>query len=268
MENISNSYTAQEDRDQKLRISNVIYRAIIVFLSFFIIIVTVLVIGLFKKVSFIPEEISSVIFETVICTHCEDEEEMVEKSSLLKNIGWTYYEYPDLGFSVELPSFSLENKDLAQAPLSNYKWEIYTFNDEVNPPEVFYNYYGGTQISFAPTETEGYDCEEGCLGEAYIYLDYYQNKEKFDIDQVKSEFIKYVTKIQKEMNTENRYNIEMKSIGGAEGFTYDYQAGSLGSNVGYVVLSNDYIVHVKKYVYSKGENLDIVNKVLSSIRYR
>jgi len=107
MENISNSYTAQEDRDQKLRISNVIYRAIIVFLSFFIIIVTVLVIGLFKKVSFIPEEISSVIFETVICTHCEDEEEMVEKSSLLKNIGWTYYEYPDLGFSVELGNIYL-----------------------------------------------------------------------------------------------------------------------------------------------------------------
>lgn len=268
MENISNSYTAQADRDQRLRISNVIYRVIIVFLLFFIVIISVFLIGLFKKVSFIPEDVSSVIFETVICTHCGSEEEITEDEPLLKNEGWIYYEYTHLGFSVELPSFSMENKDLENGPLANYVWDIYTFKDTVHPPEVFYNYYGSTQISFTPIEAGNYACGEGCLGESYIHLDYYENKEKLNLEEVKAEFIKYITELQKEMGATNRYEIETKSVGGTEGFTYDYQAGAMGPNVGYIVLSNDCIVHVKKYVYSKGENLEVVNKVLDSIRYK
>ena len=269
MENISNSYTAQVDRDQRLRISNVVYRVIIVFLLFFITIVSVFIIGLIKKVSFIPEEVSSVIFETVLCAHCESEEELIEEESQLQNEGWTYYGYPNLGFSVELPSQSYFHPNYISNPTDRYVWSIYSYREDNTEfkPKTFFNFSNRIVISFFPIELpSNVGCGQGCLDESMIRIDFYENKEKFSIEQIKEEYIKYIIAMQKEMNETEKYDIELKTILGKEAFTYEYEVG-MGEYDGYILLNDDYIVVVEKDIFSDGENLEIVNKVLNSIRF-
>jgi len=269
MENISNSYTAQVDRDQRLKISNIIYRIIIVFLLFFITVVSVLIIGLFRKVSFIPEEVSSVIFDTIICTQCESDEEIIEEELVLKNEGWTYYEYPDLGFSVELPNQSYFNTQYTDNPTDRYVWSIYSYkkDDTKFNPEVFYNFSNRIVINFFPIELpSNVGCGGGCLDESMITIDFYENKEKFSITQTKEEYIKYIVSKQKEMKETERYDVEIKTILGKEAFTYKYEVG-MGEYDGYILLNGDSIVVVEKNIFSDGDNLELVNKVLSSIRF-
>ena len=61
---------------------------------------------------------------------------------MLKNEGWTYYEYPDLGFSVELPNQSYFNTQYTDNPTDRYVWSIYSYktDDTKFNPEVFYNF--------------------------------------------------------------------------------------------------------------------------------
>ena len=99
-----------------------------------------------------------------------------------------------------------------------------------------------------------------------ITIDFYENKEKFSITQTKEEYIKYIVSKQKEMKETERYDVEIKTILGKEAFTYKYEVG-MGEYDGYILLNGDSIVVVEKNIFSDGDNLELVNKVLSSIRF-
>ncbi len=270
MENISNTNTVQTDKSDRVRISNVIYRIIIVFLLFVIVGGTFFIIGVVKKLSYIPEDVSSVLLETLVCTNCEKEEEKIVKEEIvLKNEGWSLYQNPELGLTAEIPSNSFFNPKFSQNPTNRLVWSIYSYNsdDAQFEPNIFYNFSKRVSISFFPIEIPiDAGCGGGCLGESLITLDYYKNSENFTYKEVETEFVKYITDSQKEIGDPQEYSLEKTVAFGKEVLKYEYSAG-MGDYKGYIALSKDNIVVISEYIYSTGDNLEIAKKVIDSIHF-
>ena len=269
MENISNTTTVQTDKRDRVSISNVIYRMIIVFLLFIIIGATFFIIGVVKKLSYIPEDVSSVLLETLVCTNCEKEEEVVEEKSALKNEGWSLYENPELGLTAEIPSESFFNPKFSQNPTNRLVWSIYSYdsNDAQFEPDIFYNFSKRVRISFFPIEIPSdAGCGGGCLGESLITLDFYKNSENFTYKEIETEFVKYITESQIEIGDPEEYTLEKSVAFGKEVLSYEYSAGE-GEYKGSIALVKENIVVISEYIYSTGDNLEIVKKVINSIQF-
>ncbi|MDY0097093.1 MAG: hypothetical protein RBS01_01965, partial [Candidatus Dojkabacteria bacterium] len=252
----------------RVRVSNIVYRSIIVFLLFVIIGATFFIIGVVKKLSYIPEDVSSVLLETLVCTNCEkEEEEIVKEEITLENEGWSLYQNPELGLKAEIPSDSFFNPNFSQNPTNRLVWSIYSYDsdDAQFEPDIFNNFSKRVRISFFPIEIPSdAGCGGGCLGESLITLDYYKNSEDFTYKEIETEFVKYITESQKEIGDPEEYTIEKAVSFGKEVLKYEYSAG-MGDYKGYIALSKDNIVVINEYIYSTGDNLEIVEKVIDSI---
>ncbi len=270
MENISSTSTVEKDKIDRVRVSNIVYRSIIVFLLFVIVVATFFIIGVVKKLSYIPEDVSSVLLETLVCTNCEkEEEEIIKEEIVLENEGWSFYQNPELGLTAEIPSNSFFNPNFSQNPTNRLVWSIYSYDSDDTPfePDIFNNFSKRIRISFFPIEIPAdAGCGGGCLGESMITLDYYENSENFTYKEIETEFVKYITESQKEIGDPEGYTLENAIAFDKEVIKYEYSAG-MGEYKGYLALSKDKIIVISEYIYSTGDNLEMVNKVINSIHF-
>ncbi|KKP42997.1 MAG: hypothetical protein UR34_C0008G0006 [candidate division WS6 bacterium GW2011_GWC1_33_20] len=273
MENPSQVVNSPAQKIERINTGYGVFTAIIIFLLVFIVLASILVVGIAKRLSFIPEEISSVIWSNIQCENDSDDEGV--NSAILKNEGWALYQLPEFGFTVELPSYSYNNIDVLEDGIDeSYRnvWSIYSYDPDnssmLDGGDTFPGFEKKVGLRYFPLETLDLGTESNYYEGAIITISFYRNEESLSIEQIEKEYYNKTYQDAKDniVALEN-YQAKFVSISGNDAFTYSYSYG-MYSPEGYILLNNDYIIELTKFVDSQGEALEVVNKVLDSISFK
>jgi len=205
------------------------------------------------------------IFSTTAVEKTEEKE-----TEGVKNVGWALFSLPQYKFSVEIPDYNLKQKIYGQGlVLSN--WGV-SFATEYYERYIYYDatlYEDSIEIMFYPRNlSEIVTCGQGCVNEHFIYIQFYRNEGKKDLETVRK------------IIEANPY--EEIDSGGEFGGTYkgevstrwDRQVWSFStefarsSGDGYIVVTDDFVYYIE-YSFSDlpTESRDIAEKVLDSITF-
>jgi len=267
--NISSTTTVQIDRLERAYTNGKFYKAIIIFLLIIIIAVSFFVYSLLTKSPLVPTEISSLLYEAVICKNCDLEEEVEDTNTLLKNSDWAFYQFPTYGFSVEIPdnySFlpGFESEEY------RYVWSIRNYSSEEDPEySVFPNLKEIISVSYFPINTPNLYSEIDAVKGSTVHISFYENIDKLTIEEIESQFFKEINDQAQGGQFEiTNYTKEFKLYQGKDAFTYTYDS-VMFPNKGTILLTDEYIVQINKtFLFSEGEQLEMVNKVINGMRFK
>lgn len=272
MDNMSNSSTAQEGRASEVKSSNVVYKSIIVFLLLFILSTSILFVGVFRKLSYVPEAISDVILQSFVSESCNiPEDEKIEEDVLLTNSQWAIYQYPKFGFFVEVPSdIGYSNAFYEKKMDYPYKWEISAVRNLPSRATIFSDYLESVSITYSPESTPP-EYVGGSLGsgseDSAIFIDFYKNESKYTMAQLSEYFKKYIVTSQIENQTSSDFVVNVTKKLGREAIEFEYN-GIEVKHKGYIITNKEYIVVVEYHIYGEdSDHISRANRILESIRF-
>lgn len=267
--NISSTTTVQIDRLERAYTNGKFYKAIIIFLLIIIISVSFFIYALLSKSPLIPEDISTLFYETIICQNCEQEENIEVTETFLKNSSWALYQFPTYGFSVEIPDNYSFLPDF-ESEEYRYVWSIRNYSSEGNSEySIFPNLKEIITISYFPINTPNLYSEIDAVKGSSIHLSFYENTEKLTIEEIEKDFNTKINDLAKGGQFEiTNYEKEFKLYQGKDSFTYQYDS-TMYTSKGTMLLTDQYIVQVDKtLIFSEGVQLEVVNKVIDSMRFK
>ena len=265
--------------DEKKEINNLDRRApflkiIVVFVSIIILLVGILAYLFISKSPLIEDRISTFWFDSSVCEEFCNEESGVEETetiTTLNNEGWGLYQYPEYGFSIEVPSNNSFYPGYEQSRYL-YSWGVKNIDVEMLDEyqlneQPFDDIAKIIKVSYEPYMYPDLGTEIDALNPSIITFSFFENKQKATIEDVENQFKAKIENLAESGDYEiNDYTTTFEKFENWNSFSYDYSDVMYGKN-GIVVLTDEYIVKIDKtLIFSDGKELEIVNEVLDTIK--
>lgn len=265
--NISNTSTVQADRLERAYTHGRLYKAVIIFLLIIIIAVSFFVYALLSKSPIIPSDISELLYDTVVCKNCTSQSSNLEGEDLKsENSDWAIYEYPKYGISLKIPSNTGFLKGY-ESEIYRYVWSVYSFKLDKQPDyAIFPDFEERITVSYSPTTLPEIGTEFDALETSYIWIDLYKNNERFNIEELENILSDYMNeKFKNEPELVNKFESEISTFSSYDSFTFE-QPTLFDPYIGEVILTDSNIVVIdRSAIFTKGEDLNITNRVIDSI---
>jgi len=265
--NISNP-RLQEDKEMK---NNKGLKIVVVLLLLIIFLFSIFIYLLFTKSPLLPNNIP------ILNINCEGiknetntDTQKSENDITLVNEDWALYQYPEYGFSIEIPSNNSFYSGYEQSKYL-YSWNIKnigpdSFTDNQLEGLSFNNFEKIIKVSYEPDTYPDLGTEIDALNPTIISFSFFTIDEEKTIEEIEEKFEIRI----KEEATEGGYDIRNYEVNFEKyldwnSFSYSYNDLMYGKK-GTVLLTDEYIIEIDKtLIFSDGKELEIVNEVLETL---
>lgn len=184
------------------------------------------------------------------------------------NEGWSLFSVPEYELSVEVPTYTMEQKIGTEDVTSQWKaW----FNDYYIGDHLLSEQYLGTlSVYFYPSYIpEGTGCGAGCVKENTIRVDVYDNEAQKSLAAVVEEFTESWNSMYSEDILFDAATLTGKNTTKWNIPVYEYTSQRPGgSTLGFLVVGSKYIYVLSDFFStSPSESIEIAQKVLDSIKF-
>lgn len=201
-------------------------------------------------------------FKKEVGSNLEDE----TSGYVMKNKGWGLFSVSEYGFSSEIPSYTMEQKNIYGSDVTSY-WSAFAYKNSSNTFSLYPDYLTTIALKFYPVDLYGFNCGGGCVKEHLIWIYVFENKGSKSLTEVKDIFSE---KIKEGYEEENDYkpviSEEVEEKWGHEVISFiEPVASDFNSFDGKIVVTSDFVYILKYYLSDEPvESNKVAQKVLDS----